>query len=173
MEQGRRPDCSTGALAGLALLAPRRHRELLRGMVAELEALTAPGDRIRFAIGGCWAIVRMIIEGWAPAAAMWLGGAGAGVFITLLDTHAGGACILAPLVFATGGVGGLLAPRGAWRSAVAILGGLVCGGTVTPRAGWLDGMDVVSLLPFLVTAVYAGTIARRLLPGASGLPAGT
>ena len=43
----------------LARITPPRHRELVRGMSAELDSITDPGERARFALGAIVAIARL------------------------------------------------------------------------------------------------------------------
>ncbi|MEZ4457694.1 MAG: LptF/LptG family permease [Gemmatimonadales bacterium] len=50
-------------LERLAKLAPPRHRDLARGMVAELEAIDDPAERRRFALGAATALARLALGG--------------------------------------------------------------------------------------------------------------
>jgi lipopolysaccharide export LptBFGC system permease protein LptF len=49
-------------------LAPLCHRELVRGMVAELDSIADPAERTRFALGGTAAIARLAVSGYLQAA---------------------------------------------------------------------------------------------------------
>lgn len=167
MERQDGPLSLEAVLTRLTTLAPRQHQELLRGMVAELGVLTDRTDRIRFAMGAWWAVLRLTVVGGMAPARMAFAGASVGVLVALLDMHASGTCLLAPLAAAAGALFGSLAPRNAWRWAAAILVGLVVGSTVTPQVGFLDRTDVLSLLPLLLIVVHVGAIARRLVPRAS------
>ncbi|MGE0159023.1 MAG: LptF/LptG family permease [Gemmatimonadales bacterium] len=57
----------------LARLSPPRHRELVRGMSAELAAITDPAERARFALGAVAAIARLSIRGYVHALAQLVG----------------------------------------------------------------------------------------------------
>ncbi len=46
----------------MARLAPPRHRELIRGMIAELDAITDPAEQARFALGAVAAIARLSLS---------------------------------------------------------------------------------------------------------------
>lgn len=48
----------------MARLTPPHHRELVRGMVAELESIPDPGERTRFALGAIAAISRLAVRGY-------------------------------------------------------------------------------------------------------------
>ena len=50
-------------LVRVANLSPPRHRELVRGMVAELDAITEPAEQTRFALGALTAIGRLAVNG--------------------------------------------------------------------------------------------------------------
>ena len=50
-------------VASVARLAGRRHRDLVRGMISELEAITDRSERRRFALGAIAAIVRLSVRG--------------------------------------------------------------------------------------------------------------
>ncbi len=52
----------------MANLSPPRHRELVRGMVAELNSITEPAERTRFALGAIAAIARLAMRGYVRAA---------------------------------------------------------------------------------------------------------
>ncbi|HSM05735.1 MAG TPA: LptF/LptG family permease [Longimicrobiales bacterium] len=47
----------------MAELSPPRHRELVRGMLAELDAISDPAERTRFALGAIGAIARLALIG--------------------------------------------------------------------------------------------------------------
>jgi lipopolysaccharide export LptBFGC system permease protein LptF len=51
----------------MAERAAPRHRELMRGMVSELDAIAEPGERRRFAVGAIAAIVRLALSGYGEA----------------------------------------------------------------------------------------------------------
>jgi lipopolysaccharide export LptBFGC system permease protein LptF len=51
----------------LAKLSPPRHRELVRGMVTELDSIADPAERSRFALGAIAAIVRLALSGYSRA----------------------------------------------------------------------------------------------------------
>ena len=51
-------------------LSPPRHRELARGMVAELEAIADPAERARFALGAVAAIARLALSGYGRSTRM-------------------------------------------------------------------------------------------------------
>jgi lipopolysaccharide export LptBFGC system permease protein LptF len=57
----------------MAKLAPPRHRELVRGMSAELDSITDPAERTRFALGAIAAIARLSLSGYARAAIQLVG----------------------------------------------------------------------------------------------------
>ena len=48
----------------IAKLSPPRHRELVRGMVAELDSIADPAERRRFALGAIAAIARLVLSGY-------------------------------------------------------------------------------------------------------------
>jgi lipopolysaccharide export LptBFGC system permease protein LptF len=50
-------------LERMVKLSPPRHRELVRGMAAEVDAITDPGERARFALGAIAAIARLSFIG--------------------------------------------------------------------------------------------------------------
>jgi hypothetical protein len=53
-----------GRIVGrIARLSPPRHRDLVRGMVAELDAIADPAERTRFALGAIAAIARLVRSG--------------------------------------------------------------------------------------------------------------
>jgi hypothetical protein len=47
----------------IARLSPPRHRDLARGMVAELDSIADPAERTRFALGAIAAIARLLLRG--------------------------------------------------------------------------------------------------------------
>lgn len=49
----------------VARISPPRHRELVRGMVAELDSIGDPAERTRFALGAIAAIARLVLVGCA------------------------------------------------------------------------------------------------------------
>lgn len=49
----------------IVTLSPPRHRELVRGMLAELDSLADPAERTRFARGAIAAIARLALNGYA------------------------------------------------------------------------------------------------------------
>ena len=54
-----------GRIVGhVATLCPPRHRDLVRGMVAELDAIADPAERRRFALGAIAAVARLILMGY-------------------------------------------------------------------------------------------------------------
>jgi hypothetical protein len=50
----------------IARLSPARHRDLVRGMVAELDSIADPVARTRFALGAIAAIARLVLSGPVP-----------------------------------------------------------------------------------------------------------
>jgi lipopolysaccharide export LptBFGC system permease protein LptF len=48
----------------MAELAAPQHRELMRGMAAELDAIADPAERRRFAVGAIAAVVRLVLTGY-------------------------------------------------------------------------------------------------------------
>jgi hypothetical protein len=52
----------------IARLSPPRHRELVRGMVAELESIADPAEQTRFALGAIAAIARLVLSGYTRPA---------------------------------------------------------------------------------------------------------
>jgi lipopolysaccharide export LptBFGC system permease protein LptF len=48
-------------------LSPPRHREIVRGMVAELDAITEPAEHTRFALGALTAIGRLAVSGYTQS----------------------------------------------------------------------------------------------------------
>ena len=58
----------------MARLSPPRHRELVRGMLAELESIVDPVERRRFALGAMAAIARLVLSGYTVhAPGRWVG----------------------------------------------------------------------------------------------------
>lgn len=51
----------------MAKLSPPCHRELVRGMVAELDSIAEPAERTRFALGAIAAIARLMLMGYSRA----------------------------------------------------------------------------------------------------------
>lgn len=51
----------------MAKLSPPRHRDLVRGMVAELDSIADSGERTRFALGAIAAIARLVLTGYSRA----------------------------------------------------------------------------------------------------------
>ena len=49
----------------MAKLSPPRYRELVRGMVAELDTIADPAERTRFALGAVAAIARLTLRGYS------------------------------------------------------------------------------------------------------------
>lgn len=49
----------------MAKLSPPRHRDLVRGMMAELDSIADPGERTRFALGAIGAITRLAVGGFS------------------------------------------------------------------------------------------------------------
>ena len=47
----------------IATLSPPRHRDLVRGMVAELDSIADPAEQTRFALGAIAAIARLVLSG--------------------------------------------------------------------------------------------------------------
>lgn len=48
----------------IARLSPPRHRDLMRGMVAELDSIADPAEHTRFALGALAAIARLVLTGY-------------------------------------------------------------------------------------------------------------
>jgi lipopolysaccharide export LptBFGC system permease protein LptF len=60
----RRSPFSLGRIVeGMAKLSPPHHRELVRGMLAELDSIGNPAERRRFALGAIAAIARLAVSG--------------------------------------------------------------------------------------------------------------
>ena len=58
-----RPHCAPGRLVRrMAKYSPPRHRELIRGMMAELDSLSDPAEQARFARGAIAAIARLALR---------------------------------------------------------------------------------------------------------------
>ena len=49
----------------IAKLSPPRHRDLVRGMVAELDSIADPAEQMRFALGAIAAIARLVLSGYS------------------------------------------------------------------------------------------------------------
>lgn len=49
-------------------LSPPRHRDLVRGMVAELDSIADPAEQTRFALGAIAAIARLVLSGYTRPA---------------------------------------------------------------------------------------------------------
>lgn len=61
----RRSPFSLGRIVeGMAKLSPPRHRELVGGMLAELDSIGDPAERRRFALGAIAAIARLTVSGY-------------------------------------------------------------------------------------------------------------
>jgi hypothetical protein len=61
----RRSDLLLGRIVErIAKLAPPRHRDLVRGLVAELDSIADPVERRRFALGAIAAIARLVLSGY-------------------------------------------------------------------------------------------------------------
>jgi lipopolysaccharide export LptBFGC system permease protein LptF len=52
----------------MAAFSPPRHRELVRGMMRELDAIADPAERMRFALGAIATIARLTLRAYAPTA---------------------------------------------------------------------------------------------------------
>ena len=52
----------------IAKLSPPRHRDLVRGMVAELDSIADPAEQTRFALGAIAAIARLVLRGYTRPA---------------------------------------------------------------------------------------------------------
>jgi len=62
----RRSPITLGRIVeGMARLSPPRHRELVRGMLAELDSIVDPAERTRFALGAMAAIARLVLSGYS------------------------------------------------------------------------------------------------------------
>jgi hypothetical protein len=48
----------------IARLSPPRHRDLVRGMMAELDSIPEPAGHTRFALGAIAAIARLVLSGY-------------------------------------------------------------------------------------------------------------
>jgi lipopolysaccharide export LptBFGC system permease protein LptF len=61
----RRPPSLLGRIVeGMARLSPPRHRDLVRGMLAELDSIGDPAERRRFALGAIAAMARLAVTGY-------------------------------------------------------------------------------------------------------------
>jgi lipopolysaccharide export LptBFGC system permease protein LptF len=63
--QRRRVFSLASVVERMAERAAPRHRELMRGMVSELDAIADPAERSRFAVGAIVAIVRLALSGYS------------------------------------------------------------------------------------------------------------
>jgi lipopolysaccharide export LptBFGC system permease protein LptF len=54
----------------MAKLAPSHHRELVRGMMSELDSIVDPAERARFALGAIAAIARLSLSGYGRASVL-------------------------------------------------------------------------------------------------------
>ncbi|KPK65109.1 MAG: hypothetical protein AMS21_05700 [Gemmatimonas sp. SG8_38_2] len=61
------PLALSSVLARVGRVSPARYRDLVRGMVAELDSLADGGDRLRFALGATVAIARLTLRDWSRA----------------------------------------------------------------------------------------------------------
>jgi hypothetical protein len=52
----------------IARLSPPRHRDLVRGMVAELDSIADPAEQTRFALGAIAGIARLVLSGYTRPA---------------------------------------------------------------------------------------------------------
>jgi hypothetical protein len=60
----RRSTLSFGRIVQrIGRLCPARHRELVRGMAAEVDSIADPAERRRFALGAIAAIARLVLMG--------------------------------------------------------------------------------------------------------------
>ena len=59
----RSPSTFARIVEHMGTLSPPRHRELVRGMVAELDSIADPAERTRFALGAIAAIARLALSG--------------------------------------------------------------------------------------------------------------
>lgn len=57
----------------IAKLSPPRHRDLMRGMLAELDSIANPAERTRFALGAIAAIARLALSGYTRTTVHALG----------------------------------------------------------------------------------------------------
>ena len=73
MTQRRSPLTLSRIIERIAGICPPRHRELMRGMVAELEAIAHRGERARFALGALAAIGRLALVGHSRTTVQALG----------------------------------------------------------------------------------------------------
>jgi hypothetical protein len=64
----RRASLLSRIVGRIATLCPPRHRDLVRGMVAELDAIADPAERRRFALGAIAAVARLILRGYRQPA---------------------------------------------------------------------------------------------------------
>jgi lipopolysaccharide export LptBFGC system permease protein LptF len=61
----RSPLTLSRIVARIAKLSPPRHRELMRGMVAELDSISDPAERTLFALGAVAAIARLTLKAYS------------------------------------------------------------------------------------------------------------
>jgi lipopolysaccharide export LptBFGC system permease protein LptF len=61
----RSPSSLGRILELMAKLSPPRHRELVRGMLAELDSIGNPAERRRFGLGAIAAIARLFVSGYS------------------------------------------------------------------------------------------------------------
>ncbi|MEX1184912.1 MAG: LptF/LptG family permease [Gemmatimonadota bacterium] len=130
----------------MAKLSPPRHRDLVRGMVAELESIADSAERTRFALGAIAAIARLALSGYTRTTVHALGR-----FIGVGEPEAGahlGGPTMSKLTT------GKLLRRHATAFAVAF----------TPLTLLLLANDALRRVPQLnSTGASAGTIAEVLL----------
>jgi len=74
MAQRRRVFSLARVVEWMAARATPRHRELMRGMVSELDAIADPAERRRFALGAIAAIVRLALSGYSGTPVLTRGG---------------------------------------------------------------------------------------------------
>lgn len=60
----QRPFLLDRIVQGMARLSPPRHRDLVRGMLAELDSIGDPPERRRFALGAITALARLAVTGY-------------------------------------------------------------------------------------------------------------
>lgn len=69
----RSPFSLARIVEGMGRLSPSRHRELVRGMAAELDSIASPSERTRFALGAILAIARLVLSCFSQTAVLALG----------------------------------------------------------------------------------------------------
>jgi hypothetical protein len=146
-------------------LAPRAHRDLIRGMAAEFHSIRDRRDRVRFTTGATRAVLHLAVfhpmylafHPWT-----WLAGVGTAAMISLVDTHAGGVCMLVPLVVLAAVVAGHLNAQRAWQWIAAMTIGLVTS-SILIHSGFFDRTDFLSVTPLLIIATHLGVFARRVM----------